>query len=172
MALYDTTLRDGTQSEGVSFYTEDKLDIARRLDQFGVDYIEGGWPGSNPKDVAFFEAASRMRFERAKLVAFGSTRKAGIAAEEDPNLRSLVGSKAPVVAIFGKSWDRHVRNALKIPLPENLELISDSVSFLKRSGVEVVYDAEHFFDGYKASPEYALDSLEAATHAGADWLVL
>jgi len=172
VALYDTTLRDGTQSEGVSFSTEDKLDIAKRLDQFGVDYIEGGWPGSNPKDVAFFEAASRLRFERAKLVAFGSTRKAGISAEDDPNLRSLVGSKAPAVAIFGKSWDRHVRNALKIPLPENLERSADSVSFLKRSGVEVVYDAEHFFDGYKAVPDYALSTLEAAAQAGADWLVL
>ena len=172
MALYDTTLRDGTQSEGVSFSTEDKLDITKRLDQFGIDYIEGGWPGSNPKDVAFFEAASHLRFERSKLVAFGSTRKAGVTAEEDSNLLSLVGSKAPVVAIFGKSWDRHVRNALRIPLPENLELIADSVSFLKRHGVEVVYDAEHFFDGYSACPEYAMDSLEAAAHAGADWLVL
>ena len=128
--------------------------------------------GQSNLRMYFFEAASRLRFERAKLVAFGSTRKAGISAEDDPNLRSLVGSKAPAVAIFGKSWDRHVRNALKIPLPENLELIADSVSFLKRSGVEVVYDAEHFFDGYKAVPDYALSTLEAAAQAGADWLVL
>ncbi len=172
VALYDTTLRDGTQSEGVSFSTEDKLDIAKRLDQFGMDFIEGGWPGSNPKDVAFFEAASRVQFEHAQLVAFGSTRKAGVDASEDANLLSLVGSKAPCVAIFGKSWDRHVKNALKIPLEENLELIADSVSFLKTHGLEVVYDAEHFFDGYKASPEYAMSTLEAACKAGADWLVL
>lgn len=172
VALYDTTLRDGTQSEGVSFSTEDKLDIARRLDQFGMDYIEGGWPGSNPKDHAFFEAAADMRFEHARLVAFGSTRKARTEASEDANLRSLVASKAPCVAIFGKSWDRHVKNALKIPLKENLELIADSIAFLKGHGLEVVYDAEHFLDGYKANPAYALDTLAAATDAGADWLVL
>jgi 2-isopropylmalate synthase len=172
VALYDTTLRDGTQSEGVSFSTEDKLDIAVRLDQFGMDYIEGGWPGSNPKDQAFFEAAAKMKFEHARLVAFGSTRKAGTEASQDPNLRSLVASGAPSVAIFGKSWDRHVKNALKITLAENLELIADSVSYLKGHGLEVVYDAEHFLDGYKANPKYALDTLAAAANAGADWLVL
>ena len=137
-----------------------------------MDFIEGGWPGSNPKDVAFFEAASRVQFEYAQLVAFGSTRKAGVEASEDSNLLSLVRSKAPCVAIFGKSWDRHVKNALRIPLEENLELIADSVSFLKRHGLEVIYDAEHFFDGYKAAPEYALSTLKAARDAGADWLVL
>jgi 2-isopropylmalate synthase len=172
VAIYDTTLRDGTQSEGVSFSTEDKLDIAKRLDQFGMDYIEGGWPGSNPKDQSFFEAAGHMRFEHARLVAFGSTRKAGTEASKDLNLRALVESKAPCVAIFGKSWDRHVTNALKIPLEENLELIADSVAYLKGQGLEVVYDAEHFFDGYKADPDYALSTLAAAVNAGADWLVL
>ncbi|MBI0582343.1 MAG: citramalate synthase [Methanomassiliicoccales archaeon] len=172
VALYDTTLRDGTQSEGVSFSTEDKLDIAVRLDQFGMDYIEGGWPGSNPKDQAFFEIAAKMKFEHARLVAFGSTRKAGTEASNDPNLQSLVASGAPCVAIFGKSWDRHVRNALKVTLEENLEMIADSVAFLKGRGLEVVYDAEHFFDGYKADQEYALSTLKAASDAGADWLVL
>ncbi|MBI0584710.1 MAG: citramalate synthase [Methanomassiliicoccus sp.] len=172
VALYDTTLRDGAQSEGISFSTEDKLDIARRLDQFGMDYIEGGWPGSNPKDEAFFDAASRMRFEHARLVAFGSTRKAGVDASEDSNLRALIASKAPCVAIFGKSWDLHVRNALKISLRDNLDLIADSVSHLKRHDLEVVYDAEHFLDGFKADPKYALSTLEAAAGAGADWLVL
>jgi 2-isopropylmalate synthase len=137
-----------------------------------MDFIEGGWPGSNPKDVAFFEATSRVRFDHARLVAFGSTRKAGVDAAEDANLLSLVSSRAPSVAIFGKSWDRHVQNALKIPLEENLDLVADSVSFLKGHDLEVVYDAEHFFDGYKASPEYALSTLEAAQKAGADWLVL
>jgi len=172
VAIYDTTLRDGTQSEGVSFSTEDKLDITRRLDQFGMDYIEGGWPGSNPKDQAFFEAASRMRFEHARLVAFGSTRKASAKASEDANLRALVESKAPCVAVFGKSWDHHVKNALKVALEDNLEMIADSVAYLKDHGLEVVYDAEHFFDGYKANPEYALATLKAAADAGADWLVL
>jgi 2-isopropylmalate synthase len=137
-----------------------------------MDYIEGGWPGSNPKDAAFFEAASKMNFEHARLVAFGSTRKAGVLAMEDANLKSLVDSKAPAVAIFGKSWDRHVTNALRIPLEENLDLIADSVAFLKSKGQEVVYDAEHFLDGFKANPGYALDTLDAATKAGADWLVL
>lgn len=137
-----------------------------------MDYIEGGWPGSNPKDVAFFEAASRMTLEHARLVAFGSTRKAGVLASEETNLRSLVASKAPAAAIFGKSWDRHVTNALRIPLAENLDLIADSVSFLKSNGMEVIYDAEHFLDGYKADPAYAMSTMEAAASAGADWLVL
>lgn len=171
VAIYDTTLRDGAQSEGVSFSTEDKLDIAKRLDQFGVDFIEGGWPGSNPKDIAFFEEAANVQFKNATLVAFGSTRRAGVDVSEDANIKALMESKAPCVAIFGKSWDLHVRNALKIPLAENLDLVADSVSFLKRSSVEVVFDAEHFFDGYKNAPEYALSVLEAAANAGADWLV-
>ena len=172
MAIYDTTLRDGSQSEGVSFSTEDKLDILNRLDQFGVDYIEGGWPGSNPKDVSFFDAASSVPLKHATLVAFGSTRRAGVDTAEDPNIRALIDSKAPCIAIFGKSWDRHVHNALKIPLEENLELVRDSVAYLKANGREVVFDAEHFYDGYRHNPEYALQVLEAAASAGADWLVL
>lgn len=172
VAIYDTTLRDGSQTEGVSFSTEDKLDILKRLDHFGVDFIEGGWPGSNPKDVAFFEAARSIPLEHARLVAFGSTRRAGIEAEQDSNLRTLVDSGAPCVAIFGKSWDLHVTNALKVSLEENLEMVRDSVAFLKASGREVVFDAEHFFDGYARNPRYALEVLDAAASAGADWLVL
>ena len=172
VAIYDTTLRDGSQTEGVSFSTEDKLDILKKLDHFGVDYIEGGWPGSNPKDAAFFEAASKLELEHARLTAFGSTRRAGTTASEDPNLRTILGSGAKCVAIFGKSWDFHVINALKITKEENLELVRDSVSFLKANGREVVFDAEHFFDGYANNPEYAVEVLEAAASAGADWLVL
>ncbi len=172
VAIYDTTLRDGSQTEGVSFSTEDKLDILKKLDRLGVDYIEGGWPGSNPKDAAFFEAASALKLEHAKLTAFGSTRRAGTTAAEDSNLRTILGSGAECVAIFGKSWDFHVINALKISLEENLELVRDSVSFLKANGREVVFDAEHFFDGYANNPEYAMAVLEAAVSAGADWLVL
>ncbi|NLK26226.1 MAG: citramalate synthase, partial [Euryarchaeota archaeon] len=172
MAIYDTTLRDGSQTEGVSFSTEDKLDLLKRLDHFGVDFIEGGWPGSNPKDVAFFEAASRMPMEHARLVAFGSTRRAGVEAEQDRNLAMLVSSGAPCIAIFGKTWDLHVTNALKISLEDNLELVRDSISYLKAHGKEVVFDAEHFFDGYARNPRYALDVLDAAASAGADWLTL
>jgi len=172
VAIYDTTLRDGSQTEGVSFSTEDKLDLLKRLDHFGVDFIEGGWPGSNPKDVAFFEAASRMPMEHARLVAFGSTRRAGVEAEQDRNLAMLVSSGAPCIAIFGKTWDLHVTNALKISLEDNLELVRDSISYLKAHGKEVVFDAEHFFDGYARNPRYALDVLDAAASAGADWLTL
>lgn len=172
VALYDTTLRDGSQTEGVSFSTEDKLDILKRLDHFGMDYIEGGWPGSNPKDAAFFEAASSMRLKHARLTAFGSTRRAGITAAEDVNLRTIVASGAECVAIFGKAWDLHVSNALKISNEENLELVADSVAFLKSNGREVVFDAEHFFDGYAHNAPYAMEVLEAAASAGADWLVL
>lgn len=137
-----------------------------------MDYIEGGWPGSNPKDAAFFETASSMRLEHARLTAFGSTRRAGITAAEDANLRTIVASGAECVAIFGKSWDLHVANALKIPNRENVELVADSVAFLKSNGREVVFDAEHFFDGYANNAPYAMEVLEAAASAGADWLVL
>ncbi|HOB38703.1 MAG TPA: citramalate synthase [Methanomassiliicoccaceae archaeon] len=172
VVIYDTTLRDGSQTEGVSFSTEDKLDILKKLDHFGMDYVEGGWPGSNPKDAAFFEAASKLELKHARLTAFGSTRRAGTTAAEDPNLRTILESGAECVAIFGKSWDLHVTNALKISLEENLELVRDSVSFLKANGREVVFDAEHFFDGYANNADYAMDVLEAAASAGADWLVL
>jgi len=172
IAIYDTTLRDGTQAEGITLSLEDKLKIAKKLDEFGVDYIEGGWPLSNPKDVEFFKLAAGMRFRRAKIVAFGSTRRAKNRAEEDTNLRKLVESGAQTLTIFGKSWDFHVAQALRCSPEQNLEMIHDSVRFLKRHVAEVIFDAEHFFDGYKANPDYALKTLEAAAQAGADALVL
>ncbi len=170
--VYDTTLRDGTQGEHVSLTVEDKLRIARRLDEFGIDYIEGGWPGSNPKDSEFFDRARELKLSHAKLSAFGSTRRAGIAADADEGLRTLLAADTPVVTLFGKSWTLHVTEALRTTLEENLEMIRSSVAYLKDQGKEVVYDAEHFFDGYRADPEYALETLAAASHAGADWIVL
>ncbi len=170
--LYDTTLRDGTQREGISFSVDDKLRIARRLDRLGIAYIEGGWPGSNPKDQAFFERAPELDLEQAKVTAFGSTRRAGTAVEDDPNILALIHAKTPVVAVFGKSWDLHVQHVLRTTPEENLRMIADSVRYLKELGREVIYDAEHFFDGYEADPAYALQTLEAAAEAGADVLVL
>lgn len=170
--IFDTTLRDGTQGEKVSFSAEDKLRIAKRLDEFGIDYIEGGWPGSNPKDMAFFDKAKTHNFSHAKIVAFGSTCRAGNQPEEDPNLKALIAAETPTVSLFGKSWLLHVREALKITPEENLELISGSIEFLKENGKEVIYDAEHFFDGYKDDREYALKTLRAAESAGADVIVL
>jgi 2-isopropylmalate synthase len=169
---FDTTLRDGTQGEHISFSVEDKLLVAQKLDDLGIDYIEGGWPGSNPKDKEFFARIGELNMKHAKLTAFGSTRFARNPVEEDRNVRALVEAGTPVVSIFGKSWDLHVRRALGITLEENLVLISETVEFLKRHGKEVVYDAEHFFDGYAANPEYALRTLEAARAAGADVLCL
>ncbi len=170
--IFDTTLRDGTQGEKVSFSAEDKIRIAKRLDEFGIHYIEGGWPGSNPKDMAFFEKAKSHTFQNAKIVAFGSTCRAGNAPEEDPNLQALIAAETPAVSLFGKSWLLHVNEALKISPEQNLEIISGSVAYLKAHGKEVIYDAEHFFDGYKDSPEYAVKTLLAAQNAGADVLVL
>jgi 2-isopropylmalate synthase len=170
--IFDTTLRDGTQGEKVSFSAEDKFRIAKRLDEFGVDYIEGGWPGSNPKDMAFFSKAKTHSFDNAKIVAFGSTCRAGNSPDEDPNLNALIEAETPAVSIFGKSWLLHVSEALYITPEENLALISGSVEYLKRFDKEVIYDAEHFFDGYKDNPEYALSTLKAAEKAGADILVL
>lgn len=170
--IYDTTLRDGTQAEGISLTVEDKLKIARKLDELGVNYIEGGWPGSNPKDMEFFERVRELPWKQARISAFGSTRKAGTRAGDDPNIRALLDTETPVVTIFGKSWDLHVTTALKTTLEENLAMIRESVGFLKERGREVIYDAEHFFDGYKANPAYALDTLRAAEGAGADWIVL
>ena len=170
--LFDTTLRDGTQSEGLSLSVEDKLKIAALLDAFGVHYVEGGWPGSNPKDVEFFRRARSLGLRRARLVAFGATRKAGVRAEDDPNLRALVAAETPAVSIFGKSWTLHVRHVLETTPEENLAMIADSVGWLKERGKEVIYDAEHFFDGYRADPAYALSTLRAAARAGADWIVL
>ncbi|MDN5277633.1 MAG: 2-isopropylmalate synthase [Clostridiales bacterium] len=165
-------MRDGAQAEGISFTVGDKLKIARKLDEFGVDYIEAGNPGSNPKDVEFFEKVKDIEFTNAKLVAFGSTRRAGIKPDEDANLAALLRSGTSVVAIFGKSWDFHVTDVIRTTLDENLNMIYDSIAYMKQNGKEVVFDAEHFFDGYKANPEYALKTLEVAAQAGADWLVL
>ncbi len=171
--ILDTTLRDGTQMEGISLSLEDKLALARRLDDFGVHYIEAGWPASNPKDTEFFAtAAARLKLRNARLTAFGSTRHKHHRADEDENLRELVSAKTPAVCIFGKAWDFQVREAIQASLDENLAMIAESVAFLKANGREVVFDAEHFFDGFKASPEYALASIAAAERAGADWIVL
>lgn len=172
ISIFDTLLRDGTQSAKIAFSLEDKLRIAQELDRFGIDYIEGGWPGSNPKDLLFFQKARQIAFQHARLVAFGSTCRPGLSADKDPNLKALRDAGTPAVAIFGKSWTLHVKKALRISPEENLELIADSVAFMKNNGKEVIYDAEHFFDGYKADPDYALRTLQAAENAGADTLVL
>ncbi len=170
--IYDTTLRDGTQGEGVAFSMEDKVRIAQRLDALGIHYIEGGWPGSNPKDMRFFRRIQDVPLKQAKLAAFGATRRAGVTAEQDANLQALVEARTPVATIFGKSWDFHVTHALQTTLPENLAMIADSVAFLRRHFEEVIYDAEHFFDGFRANPEYALQTLKAAEEARAHCLVL
>jgi 2-isopropylmalate synthase len=172
VAIYDTTLRDGSQAEEVNFSVEDKVRITRKLDDFGVHYIEGGWPGSNPRDIEFFREMRTVRLRRAKLVAFGSTRRAKYRVAQDPSIKAMVASGVGVATIFGKTWDLHVEKALRITLDQNLEIIGDSVSYLKKHMDEVVYDAEHFFDGYKANPGYALRTLQAAQDAGADCLVL
>ncbi|MGD9151960.1 MAG: citramalate synthase, partial [Desulfobacterales bacterium] len=170
--LYDTTLRDGTQGENITFSAEEKLNIALRLDDNGIHYIEGGWPGSNPRDVAFFDLAKRVKFSQARLAAFGSTRKPGIGPEADPNLKALIDTETPTVTVFGKSWDLHVEQIMGNTLAENLAMINDSVAFLKQHQREVVYDAEHFFDGFKNNKDYALKSLKAALDGGADFIVL
>jgi len=171
--LYDTTLRDGTQGEGVSLSCDDKLRIARRLDEFGMDYIEGGWPGSNPKDMEFFERVQQeLPLKHAKIAAFGSTCRAEIEPANDPQIDLLIQANTPVVTIFGKSWDLHVTEVLRTTLAENLRMIRESVRYLKSHQKEVVYDAEHFFDGYRANPEYALATLQAAIVGGADSIVL
>jgi 2-isopropylmalate synthase len=170
--LYDTTLRDGTQAEDISFLVQDKVRIALRLDELGIDYIEGGWPGSNPKDIAFFQEIKHETLSHAKIAAFGSTRRAKLTPEQDDNIQTLIQSEADVVTIFGKTWDFHVREALRIGLEENLELIHDSLSYLKARVGEVIYDAEHFFDGYRANPEYAIKTLQAAAEAKVDCIVL
>ncbi|MEC9349427.1 MAG: citramalate synthase [Planctomycetota bacterium] len=170
--IYDTTLRDGTQGEGVSFSGRDKLKILRLLDEFSIDYVEGGWPGSNPKDIDFFKAAADLDLRHSKLAAFGSTCRAGSAPEDDANLKAILAVGTPVVTIFGKSWHLHVTEVLRTTPEENLRIIRDSVSYLVSEKREVVYDAEHFFDGYKADPEYALETLAAAREGGASSLVL
>jgi 2-isopropylmalate synthase len=170
--LYDTTLRDGTQREGLIVSLADKIKIARRLDEFGFAYIEGGWPGSNPKDVDFFAAARSIEWKNSKLAAFGSTRHKNNRAETDPNLAAIVAAGTPVVTIFGKSWLLHVRDVLGATPEENLAMVGDSVAFPRAAGRELVYDAEHYFDGYKDDPAYALATLRAARDAGASTLVL
>ncbi|MDX2481693.1 MAG: citramalate synthase [Desulfuromusa sp.] len=170
--LYDTTLRDGTQAEDISFQVEDKVRIAKQLDDLGIDYIAGGWPGSNPKDITFFQAIQNETLKHSKIAAFGSTRRARVTPAEDNNIQMLIEAKPDTVTIFGKTWDFHVREALRISLEENLELINDSLVYLKERVNEVIYDAEHFFDGYKADPEYALKTLQAAADAKVDCIVL
>ncbi|WP_428100164.1 citramalate synthase [Candidatus Rariloculus sp.] len=172
IALYDTTLRDGCQSEDVAFTLEDKLRIAEELDACGASYIEGGWPGSNPRDQEFFTVVRKLNLRQAKVAAFGSTRRANTTAEDDLNLRQLLKAQTPVITIVGKTWDLHVRDDLRISHEANLEIIGDSVAYLKQRVDEVFFDAEHFFDGYKADPEFALLCLKAAVEAGADVLVL
>jgi len=170
--IYDTTLRDGSQGEGINFSVADKLRIAEKLDAFGVHYIEGGWPGSNPKDIKFFAEAKKRKFKNAKLAAFGSTRKKGVAVEKDDQVRLLIEAETPVVTIFGKTSMLHVKEVLRCTPEENLAMIADTVKFLKDHGKFVIYDAEHCFDGYKLDPEYAVATWQAAEKAGADMVVL
>ncbi len=170
--VLDTTLRDGAQGEGISFSLEDKLRIARRLDELGIHYIEGGWPGSNPKDARFFERAGSLALRQATIVAFGSTRRADVSPAEDANLAALLAAGTPVVTLFGKSWQLHVERVLGTTLDENLRMIGDSIRYLRAAGRRVIYDAEHFFDGFAANPDYALETLRAALAAGAECLVL
>jgi 2-isopropylmalate synthase len=170
--LYDTTLRDGTQGVGISLSLQDKLQIAAKLDELGFDYIEGGYPLSNPKDVAFFEEIRRVTFKHAKVAAFGMTRRRGTDPADDAGMQALVAADTPVITIVGKSWDLHVREVIKVDEDENVAMIADSVRFCRDAGRELIYDAEHFFDGYKANPEYALKTLIAAQEAGATTLVL
>lgn len=172
LLLYDTTLRDGSQQEGISLSVEDKLSIAAKIDELGVHYIEGGWPGANPRDDEFFKRVREVKFKHAKLVAFGSTRKAGGVAKDDQVLKGLLEAETPVVTIVGKSWDLHVTEVLETSLDENLAMIRDSIDWLKQNGREVIFDAEHFFDGFQANPTYAIQCLVAAADAGADCLAL
>ena len=170
--VYDTTLRDGTQSEGISLSCKDKLRIAQKLDDLGVDYIEGGWPGSNPKDMEFFQRLDELDLKHAKIAAFGMTCRAGSDPAEDANIQALVDANTPVCTVVGKTWDMHVTDVLQTTLEENLRMIEDSVRYLVSQGVEVVYDAEHFFDGYRADAEYSVQTLAAAVKGGAGTVVL
>ena len=172
VAVYDTTLRDGSQGEGISYTVSDKIAIALELDKAGIHYVEGGWPGSNPKDMEFFLKMAGRRLSCAELVAFGSTRRPGIKAAQDANLKAFLKAKVSCVTLFGKTWDLHVRDVLKTTLEENLSMIRDSVSFLRAKGLTVFYDAEHFFDAYKANRDYAVKCLFTARDAGASALVL
>jgi 2-isopropylmalate synthase len=172
LEVYDTTLRDGAQAEDVSFSAEDKVRVAQKLDELGVHFIEGGWPGANPKDIEFFRMIKTIPLKHAAVVAFGSTRKASNSVRKDPNLQALLRAETETITIFGKTWSLHVTDALGISLPKNLELIGDSVSYLRNRGRRVFYDAEHFFDGYKTNPEYALNTIRKAVEAGAERVIL
>lgn len=172
VSIYDTTLRDGTQGENVNFSSEEKIKVAKRLDSIGVHYIEGGWPGSNSRDMRFFELAQKENFSIARITAFGSTRRPNISAEDDANLNALIKSKAPVVTIFGKSWPLHVEQIMENSREENLSMIRDSIKLLREYDLEVLYDAEHFFDGYNDDANYALETLLAAANSGAQTIVL
>ena len=170
--IYDTTLRDGTQCEGISLSVAAKLRLAEKMDSFGIDFIEGGWPGSNPRDMAFFEQAKNLRLSHAKITAFGSTRRANVRAEDDPQIALLLEPKTPYVTIFGKTWLLHVTEVIKTSPEENLKMIEESVAYLSKNGVRVIYDAEHYFDGFADNPEYALETLAAAKRGGAECVCL
>lgn len=170
--IYDTTLRDGTQCEGISLSVAAKLRLAEKMDSFGIDFIEGGWPGSNPRDMAFFEQAKNLRLKHAKIAAFGSTRRANIKVSEDPQIALLLEAGTPYVTIFGKTWLLHVTEVIKTTPEENLKMIEESVAYLVSKGVKVIYDAEHYFDGYADNPEYALQTLAAAKRGGAECVCL
>src|SRR4051812_20742851 len=165
--IYDTTLRDGSQGEGVNFSLQDKLNITKRLDELGVDFIEGGYPLSNPKDFEYFQQVKKLTLKHAKVAAFGMTRRRNTRAEEDTCIKALLEADTPLVTIVGKTWDLHVTQILNTTLDENLSMISDSVACCRAAGREVFYDAEHFFDGYRNNPEYALATLQVAERAGA-----
>jgi 2-isopropylmalate synthase len=170
--LYDTTLRDGCQAEDISFTLEDKLRIAEKLEELGIDYIEGGYPGSNPRDADFFKQVKKLKLKNAKIASFGTTRKFGAKPSQDINLKVLLAADTPVVTLVGKAWDLHVRDDLRISQKANLEIIADSIAFMKKRVDEVIFDAEHFFDGFRDNPDYALECLKAAQDGGADWIVL
>lgn len=170
--LYDTTLRDGTQAEGVSLSVEDKLKITVKLDELGIQYIEGGWPGSNPKDVEYFARVKEIPLQNALICAFSYTGRAGLRVDEDTNLAMLLDAQTPVVTIVGKTWDLHVHEVLRVSLDQNLKMIEDTIAYLRRQGRRMIYDAEHFFDGYRANPAYAMRTLEAAANGGAETIVL
>ena len=170
--IYDTTLRDGSQAEDIAFSVEDKVRIAQKLDELGIHYIEGGWPGSNPKDLQFFQEIKSVPLIQAKIAAFGSTCRAGTLPQDDPNIQALIEAETKVVTIVGKSWDIHPLEAMNITLDQNLDIIHSSIRFLKNQIEEVIFDAEHFFDGFKNNPQYALSTLRAAQEANADWIVL
>jgi 2-isopropylmalate synthase len=172
LEIYDTTLRDGAQAEDVSFSAEDKVRVAQKLDELGVHFIEGGWPGANPKDIEFFRIMKTIPLKHATVIAFGSTRKASQSVRKDPNLQGLLAAETKTITLFGKSWSLHVTDALGISLVKNLELIGDSVAYLRSKGRQVFYDAEHFFDGYKTNPEYALKTIRKAVEAGAERVIL